>query len=383
MRKNKEPVVITSKVGSSLLRMDCEDCGSRVLSSVNDTFCPICGIPFTDSGKATEVPIQANVAEKIKKVLVCATCDNVLHTDMNEEPSYLSAILYCPVCGSAEVNACDKVEEGCDKVEECKVKEDEEEAASDMEEEVEEEVQDKLEACLLSFPELQWLLFKNGEPIVRLKKSSQPNESHGIFGTPKFFEIFQKRAAETSLMAATKEFGGEVLDSKAVLTATDIEDAVYERLQANVLPRFLDCVSLAIEGMTRNIYPDLSSELKAGFFDELRARGIKDPENVVEAAFDASGSKVFAALVAKAMELFNKPESIRAELKSTILATSKVRSGKPTPVSKEDLEAVEVGAKLTAGNVPFVGKSEVTQGAISDASIIQLRDRIGFSRRSA
>jgi len=390
MNINRGPITVTSSSGSPLLKVSCLECGSEVLASKNDKFCTVCGSGI--EVKKTGIKIEASVKD-LRPSLLCATCENKIYVSDKEDPVHIATTMYCPVCGSAEIDMVEEEVIEPEEVIEEEVIEPEEEVEEEVEEEEEEEVQDKLgdievdelEAALLAKPEDHWMIFSNGEPLLRFLKSNQPEESHAIFSTSKFFDFFQQRAKETSLFGASREFNAELIIPDKIMTTSDVEEVVYDRLQSTVLPKFLDCTSLAIEGMVRNIYPDLSLELKASFYDELRARGIAEPNEVVEAVFDAAGSKVFAAIVAKAMELYNKPDEIRSELKSTILSTEKATNVtvNEEKLSEDDVESIEVKAKLRDGNIPLKETvvSNVVSNRFAKASVNDLRDRISLGRR--
>lgn len=386
MSDNDKSIIIASDINSLIYQGPCIDCGHEIVASKDDTFCPMCGSMTAGKPKTSKITVKASVAKLLKPTLFCSTCNSTINTNNVSASTRLAATIYCPVCGSADVEVANE-----------EVNEEEfDDEADDLEDDTEGEVEDKLsdisvddenmEASFLNKPESHWVIFNNGVPLVRIRKSTQPPESHTIFASEKFFDIFRQRVKETTLFAAVKEFGAEIINSEEVMQPEDVEEVAYDRLQSSVLPKFLDCVTMSIEGMVRNIYPSLNKELKASFYDELRARGIKEPEGIVDASFDSAGSKVFAALIAKAMELYNKPEEIRAEIKDTILSTDKAKDEiNSVPVTEDDLESLEVRAKLTAGNIPVKESNEsityLSNNSFIGASVDNMRDRINLGRR--
>jgi hypothetical protein len=415
LMNTREPMLITSKTGSPLYSLVCNECDSKVIGSKDDCFCTICGSSLPEVKEDTLVNLQANAQEALKPILHCATCESVLVSNDQEDPSYLAATLYCPVCGSAEVDTVDEEEvveveddfetdveeddsetdveedvDSCETTEASNNDDTEEDVDENDEEDVEEEVKDKLgdgvidemEATLVANPEPTWFMFSKGEPILRIKMSAQPKENHILFKDSKFFTLFKNRAKGTSLLSAAREFNADVVEMDEVLSPSDVEEVVYDNLQSSVMPKFLDCVNLAIEGMVRNIYTDLNAELKASFYDELKARGVVNPRAAVDATFGAAGSKVFAAIVAKAMELYNKPDNIRSELKSTILATDCASDSTTQEVSEDDLDSIEVKEKLVAGNLPIKddGMVNLSSQAVKSAVVDNLRDRINLGQ---
>jgi len=356
-----EPILITSTVGSQYSETTCV-CGERVAVSEKDQFCAMCGeLLDKDPEKMTAVHIEAG-----KPRLKCQTCNADVYSNSTKTNDELVNTGFCPVCGGGDLEAYDEEEPT------------EEQESTDVQNALSDTDIEGLEAALLSQPEQQWVVFANGEPILKLRLSKQPEESRYVFSTTQFPVIFKQRALETSLFAAAKEFNADIIDQQKIVSVADVEDVAYERLQAIVIPRFLDCMSIAIEGMTRNFYPELNGELKANFYDELKARGINDPEDIIEASFDSAGSTVFAALVTKAMELYNKPEEIRAELKTTIFSTSKVKTSK---VSQEAQEQREFKERLVAANVPVVSTEPILATTFAKASVDDIRGRLNLSRR--
>lgn len=359
-----EPVIITSSQGSEFTNIQCPGCDEHLAISASDSFCPICSntLPEVEEGSAV---VFATISEPR---LFCNTCETDIFSNSRFANESLASTSYCPRCGSVDVIA----------MEEEKATEDAEEETSDVQDKLADKDVDQMEAALLSQPEPQWVVFSKGQPVFSMKQSKQPEESKYIFTTAKFFSVFKQRAKETSLFAAVKEFNADVLDKTQIMSALDVEDAAYERLQAVVLPRFIDCVMTAIEGMTRNVYPDLSAELKACFYDELRARGIPDSESLVEDSFDSAGSKVFAAVFSKAMELYNKPDAVRAEIKSTIFSTNRVKSSTREPRISQD--NAEFRARLIEGNVPVMTSEPIIAGMLQ-SSVEDMRTRLNLRRR--
>jgi Zn finger protein HypA/HybF involved in hydrogenase expression len=435
--------LITGRINApSFHKVECEDCGSRLKVSSEDSFCAFCSSLLPETEKQPKVAVEASAVENTAH-LKCESCNSEIVTDYpKSKGNDLVMAAFCPVCGSEEVVSMDEGE-GVDE-EDTEMDEDEdfeeeggEEAPEDVEAKVKTaamedpppntitdpaaEVTEKentefaegcdtstapavvdetsaseceplaLESAVEVFvggkedPNAQWYLFSNGEPVVRFKKTSVPDALKTLFASPNFMMIFRNRAASTTLAATLKEFNAEIIRPDKVMPSLEIEAVAYEKLQASVLPKFMDCLSMAILGMTRNVFPDLNTELKAAFFDELSARGVQDPQAVVETAFDVAGPKVFEALVAKAMEFFNKKDELREEIKATILSTDKART-LAKPVTQEDIEKQELKAKLMAGSIPLINMERIvdTSGSnrqVMQASVDDVRSRLSFGKK--
>ena len=362
-----EPMLITASPNSPLIVKFCDDCENTLLAASTDKFCGICGGKDFSNLKQASAAMTASVHKPQDLGLYCGDCKSKIYSSVDDDAYEAAQTTYCVVCGSTEVEVDEDVD--LDK------------GPLDTEDDVEEDVKEKLEsvdldtmeATLLSSPQDNWMLFHGGTPIIRLKKSIQAVDSK-MFSSPTFFTAFKNRAGEIGLLAATKEFGGEILDHHKVIQNNDVEKMVYDRMQATVLPKLLDCINIAIEGAVKNVYPELNTELKAEFFNELSARNIPDPMTVVESAFQSCGTKVFTGIVAKAMQLYNKAEPIREELKSTILATPGVKSDQ---VQEADIDSVEIAAKLENGNFPL----KDTFQPVAASALNDMRSRLKLGNR--
>ncbi len=381
MKTKGEAVMITASK-KDLKLFTCDVCDSETITSSASTFCPHCYSEFSkNSGTDVQLPMLASVKSRSMK---CLSCDSILYTD-SEDTVSLSASIYCPVCASEEVEPVDPDAELDDdvsedeeiEVESCKVKASESEDTTEDEEdepvpEDEEEIKEEIvgfEASFINSPEPTWVFFKNGNPSFKIRRSKLHSSIHPMFSDDNFVYSFQKRVDEVGVTASIKEFNAEVFEKENLIDSFDLEALAFQKLQASFVPKFIDCIALAIEGSVKGIYKDLNSELKAAFFDELVAAGTTETKalKAIEASFSSAGSEVFTGIVAKAMELINKPDSSLKEIKSTIQASGMLN------ISIEDVEKRELGAILTAGNVNID-----TLGSLRDSGLKNVRDRIRF-----
>lgn len=391
---NLQGVILTSSPAAPVIKIECEDCESDVICTAEDKFCPLCGseLPSVEEPEVVEETDETLQAAFKEPRLLCKGCNATIFSNFAGSDDELSDSVFCPKCGDADVvtvpkenvETKDVVQAG----EKCESESDEDSATvedkiADMEEEKAKEEESGEEDSGLNLEDMEaaffasetspfWLLCQSGYPKLKLPFDSKFS---AIFGSEEFIDIFIQRAQQASLTSAIREFGAEVLD-KTVLTSAEVDHAVFEKLQASFLPRFMECITLAIEGMVRNIYPDLSSELKGAFYDEMKARGIQDPIDVIEAAWNASGSEVFAAIVAKAMELWHKEPQILQELKATILATNKANSS-----IEADPEHQELKARLVAGNIPVKASSSEPLTKVHQSSVVSLRERLRLGKK--
>jgi hypothetical protein len=239
---------------------------------------------------------------------------------------------------------------------------------------------DTLEASFLNNPEPTWMFSSNGNPVIKIKKSKVSEDSHLLFATAKFPELFINRVKESCFATAIKDFSAETFTTASLMNSVDLENMAFEKLQSTVIPKFQDCMALTIEGAAKGVYPELNQELKASFFDAFVSRGMPESKTkeAIEASFLDSGPIVFSSIIAKATELMYKKEEAYSEIKATIQASGNIRQ-----VTEEDIEAKEFKAKLKAGNLPF-STNELTntalQSSIAKTSMGSYRDRIKFKK---
>ena len=411
---DKKLVSIYASSTDSLVRTRCGECKKALIISSNDGFCPFC---FTEL-EANKVPVTLSASVKqLEKKLKCTACESTIYSDGNESVEVMEASIFCPKCGSANVEAISDEDFSEDDVEETEDTEDllgdenedvegkvaiEEVKASDEEVEVkdsdedpvseEEELQNEeldasaekvniseLEASFINKPEPTWVFFNNGTPTLKISKSRVSKEASPIFSTNKFPEIFIDHAKVTTLATAIKDFNAEVLSSSEVLSSLDLENLAFEKLQAQVLPKLQDCIALAIEGAAKGVYADLNQDLKASFFDHFVTRGMPESkvQEAIEASFLDSGAISFTAILAKATELMYKKDESYAEIKHMIQASGPIRK-----VTEQDLESQEVRTKLKAGNLPLssteVLAASILNRKVTKTSVDDYRDRIKF-----
>lgn len=393
MKISEKPILFTASPKGRLFKAQCTGCEATIIAGTIDKFCPFC---FEELTLGTLVKKESLQASSSTPRLLCRVCGSKIYSDSPLADEELANQTYCTVCGSSEVEV-EKGESGESGEEEGRGEETEagetgetnegEEETLEIEEE--ESVKESLssgflgiEASLVPTPEPTWFFFKGGIPLFKLSRSKTLVDARPIFETDSFIDAFKQRVKDTSLTAAIKEFSGEVFNIDKVLTPLDLESLAFEKLQSQVLPKFQDCLALAVEGAVKGVYPNLNKEIKAAFFDELVARGLTQTKAIsaVEAAFTAAGTDMFTALIAKATELLYKKEDMYTEIKATIQSSGTVHKG--LIVSEDEIDQKEIREKLVAGNlhvqIPDSLVDLSTTNPIADKTVRTLRDRISF-----
>lgn len=384
--------IFSSVAKGPLIKIRCPDCEGKFFGSSDAEYCPHC---YAEVKKSSKSKVKAS-PEDLNSVVFCNGCDTKFYSTIEDTDEIVNN-MFCPICSSSDL---EELDEDDDEIE-LKVEDEEEKEKEDEDEDEDEDKDDDedeeeatknalegtnvndLEAALVTQPEETWYFFKSGKPMFRLMKSKVHSDSHPIFATDRFLEIFQQRAKEISVASAIKEFDGEVLQKEEVYNSMDLENLAFERLRSKFVPRFIDCLGLAIEGASKGVYQDLNTELKASFFDELVARGLteKDAQEAVEAAFYAAGTDVFASMVNKALELFNKDSKTFEEIKSTIQSSGIVKGH--SSANEEDMERKELRARLSGGNIPVQSSEPVSNFAgrgFDSKTVDEYRERISFKK---
>jgi len=388
---SRTPLFSSSAVGP-YRKYHCEDCDTNVVASgADDKFCPFCYSELSGEGKTLKAEFSASVTGQ-KPKFKCSTCEKEIYSTIDKDAEEVLNTCYCPACGSAEIEKIEGTEEEATEGkkdekpvtegDEKPVTEGDEKPVTEGDEKPVTEDDESLEAALISSPEPTWYLFKKGIPVLKITKSKVHADAHPLFATQDFIEIFKGRVSETSLASAIKEFNADVVKDEEMINSLDLETLAFDKLQAQVIPKFQDCIALTIEASVKGVYPNLNKDLKASFFDELVARGLPESkaQEAIEAAFLSAGTDVFTAIVAKATELMYKSEESYKDLKTTIQSAGVIH-GKPS-LTEEDIERKDMREKLTAGSVPlsFISSNDSVNTPFSLKSVEKIKQRISFRR---
>lgn len=333
---------------STFREYECSKCGNTmIIASEGQHYCACCSSPLDNGTPLSRAKLTASPNNNVKYVK-CVSCDTVFTVDSEESSEELSASKYCVKCSSDSLVACnasgESIEEEDDYnglpldeyVENNDVKSNLEDGVLAKSEDNEDTAYTEMDAS--SFEELQWSALdtsdgeqtamiasssKTGNPIAIFRKKNAPESMQSLFAQSLFVSAFNEVAASEGLATAIKTFGGNYFSEK-VLTAADIEKAALANLQSSAIPRLIDCCQIAVNGGVKGIYPDVYTSLQKSIVNELVASGVdrERASNAVASTFSLHGSELFGTIVAKAMELFVKPETVRAEAKALIMQAS-------------------------------------------------------------
>lgn len=351
----KKRLTIQASGSSYFQGYKCEHCGSAMViaSSSKSPHCAFCGSDLNKGQPVSRAELTASPGKELAYVK-CVSCETVFAADGTDETAEeLAASKYCPDCAGDALVACDKAGipiEGSDDSEDCDDDglgadnlddggdEGDDEGDGEPEKNPDSVLSDYTELDASSHSDLQWSAvdttegpetamiaasMKTGNPIAIFRKANAPSSMQPLFAQALFVSAFNEVAQNEGLATAVKSFGGNYFSEKA-LSAADIEKAALTNLQASAIPRLIDCCQIAVEGGTKGIYPDVYSAMQRSLVNELVASGIDSERanSAVASTFAIHGSDLFGTIMAKAMELFTKPDVARVEAKALIQASA-------------------------------------------------------------
>lgn len=347
-----------SGCSSSFRQYECKECGSTMViaSDSNSPFCACCRAPLKEGEPVSRSEITASAGDSTGYVK-CASCDAVYAVRSDESSEEFALSKYCVQCSCDSLLACSKDGETLTASEYMDDGMNDEQDNlmasppyggddnSDIKEGLETGIlntddSDYSELDASSFEDLQWSAVdtsegeqtamiassnKTGNPIAIFRKKNAPTSMQPLFAQSLFVSAFNEVASTEGTANAIKAFGGSYFSEKA-LTAEDIEKAALSKLESSAIPRLIDCCQIAVEGGVKGIYTDVYASLQKSIVNELVASGVdaERANHAVASTFAIHGSELFGSIMAKAMDLFVKPETVRAEAKALIMQASTI-----------------------------------------------------------
>lgn len=369
----------------------CSHCGSAMViaSNAQSPNCAFCSEPLDKGTPVSRAELTAS-PEKELSYIKCVSCDTVFTVgDTSETAEELAASKYCVDCAGDTLVPCDSNGAVLEAAEDEKLCGSEDDTDDDIDPDgsdiIPESVMsedDYTEMDASSHDDLQWNALdttegemtamlasstKTGNPVAIFRKDNAPASMQPLFAQSLFISAFNEVAGNEGLATAIKVFGGNYFSPK-VLTATDIEKAAMANMKATTIPRLVDCCQMAVEGGVKGIYPDVYSSLQRSLVNELVASGIESERatTAVNNTFAIHGSDLFGTIVAKAMELFNKPEAARVEAKALIMQASSAVS------SLQDSKQAELKAAMERAT-PNFGVINMTAAASTGPDLTRMR----------
>lgn len=393
MRKTMTIVADTSQ---PMKKHICAKCGSDVILDAASNYCPFCGESLESSGEQVKANVMASIVDTDNIEVQCNDCKSVLsvyNSDRTSSEFVLSH--YCPVCGGTDLEDSIFTDSACTD-ESCDVEAENEDIDDNKEDKIEEtqdDVKESLESPTLESTDLTWksvddeengkegtlvaFSASSGNPLFIFRKKNCNDDMKSLFGSSLMIQAFNQICDKEGIGNAVAKFGGKAFNSKQILESNYIDTLVDNKIKNSVIPKFIECMALAVEGAMKGIYPDLRKSMNDSMCNELQGAGL--PYERVQAAVKCtfgSGacSTIYSSILAKAMELFNKSESNYSETKSIIASAENSNS---TPM---DDEQMSVRAALNASTMSIVTPSVYGSHSSQSSEVSELRQRLKFSR---
>jgi len=197
-------------------------------------------------------------------------------------------------------------------------------------------------------------------PVAKISASKQekPHELKNYFSTEKFpmniVDAMIKCGVKEVLTGVNAEiFVNELTDKnmqeKISASVKDQFDKKYAELAATLRNDFADRIAMVLAGMNKNIVNKDKHYLKAALYEVLVAAKVKNPIDVIEAAFEKGAAPFFAAVLEKATEYLDSPVETLAELKKVIGESDIIPVEEPEEQEEEEKEANETYASMLGG----------------------------------
>lgn len=387
-------LIVTTRPKGTLKRHVCPECDKLLVTASVDNYCPYCGSK-TGNVKATSIEMSASSVRNqgLKTVLSCNDCHALIATDSNSKPEVQANHLHCPKCGSVDVLVATEDEVASMEVEDQEVEqrlneiaEANEEQASEAEKEVEEQLtnvvvpDDQIEAHLVaSNGNPTWWIYVNSVPTATIQASELPTEELKSIGTSEhLIACFKQEAQISSLAEAVRNFNGRFVGKTAAIAASALEGNAVKKAEQKLREAFAEALPVILAGASKNIWPEIYAPLKAEMLDQLQARAISNPVEIVEACFATGGGSTFAEMISMALDFANKPSSSQEEIRNLVFKSAKIDITADVKKVEAD-EVTSVRERLANGNMPMSASTGLYASTISQRKVGELRRKFNLS----
>lgn len=339
--------------------LSCNKCESEFISGGDSKFCIDCASKITSK---TAIMVERMESSRLLDV-TCKSCKSKMYTDIES-----SEKCFCPICAN-EMEIEDP--EASDKESKLESEEQPEEEVKEEKKTVDdsEDIKQLIQGSYLPNSE-NWVFFKKNEPFFRIEKNKVSKDLQPIFANNHFFNLVTTRIEEVGLSNTLREFNASVYNIENIADSIDIESYAFEKFQSSILPKFIDCLHLAIKGST-NVFTDLNASIRSTLVADLVGSGLPTEEvsTAVTNSITSSGPELFGNFIVKALELYKKDTSAFTELKSIVATAS--------PYTQEDFSRKELRNTLVGGNLNL----NLGNKGILGTSVQELKSKLNFSRR--
>lgn len=221
---------------------------------------------------------------------------------------------------------------------------------------------------LLSSNSTRWYMLANDKHIATATIERANDQIKKIFPSEDFIKTLQIATELGMTEEAIKPFGFEpvtldiTVDDAAdqkVEQAVEVATAALNNKLATLTESFNQCVGIASVGINKGVFAEVSNPLRAAFIERMAELNIRAPEKVVDTVLAAHGEDMLRCVVAKALDLLNKPTEVLNEV-GKMVAEASYRAN----VHNLDEDGRQNGSVI----VPFMARQEEPHSVESGAA---------------
>jgi len=225
----------------------------------------------------------------------------------------------------------------------------------------------------------------NGSTVASLN-FEKAGDNKSVFYTKAFLDSIAAKVNNIGLEKALANFGFQEIKVAFPLAKTIEENATvkaeaavksYKERLATLSADMTQCLSIAATGLNKGFYRNEGNPLKAAFYAELEAAGVRSPAKIIDKIFAAAGDDWNKAMITKAMDLLSKTVEVRNELAEAITGSA-YQLADAEEADGEGGESGEAGEILE--NASYEATATGTDGVVKIKAIRDKHKRL-FNRQ--
>lgn len=230
--------------------------------------------------------------------------------------------------------------------------------------------------------EPSWYAYHAGMPIARATASTVQDKE--LFGRDVFGTATAAHAKEHGVNAALEAMGFVPLMAQASVQdfiekavqeevesqATELSQQ-YERKETELTDRFQAALATAATGINRGFFADLKNPVKSALVSALSVAGVKNPEVLVDRAFENGSDQYNKSLVAKASEIMDLETAVQNQLTDAVAGAAYIPT-KPETFGRIG-EAVASSTPADKSEEPAAEATASTQSTYDEKLNIALK----------
>ena len=219
----------------------------------------------------------------------------------------------------------------------------------------------------------QWTAYYNGRPIAQASESADVD----LFTKPAFGVAVIQASRNVGVRKALSAFGFKGISYTAIPEGA-VKRVIRERVsqataeiskrQKDFEKRFLDCLTTASQGFSRNFFVDenenpVANPVVEALASTLATAGVHNPRTLLDRALSSSRMDQYnSMLIAKALELLEQPEAVVQSLSKAIVGSARVPS-----TSSADAQP-DLRSRLSSMGTPVSTETHTSQSSADSAA---------------